>query len=70
MDSKQAQEVSERDQLWASLRALRPEIERLAAGNFDGSERQTQIIEILGRIVCAEMEFRANETSADYLPAG
>jgi hypothetical protein len=68
MDSKQAQEVSERDQLWASLRALRPEIDQLATGNLDGSERQTQIIQILGRIVCAEMDFRVNETNLDYIP--
>jgi len=34
MDSEQAQESSERDQLWARLRALRPEIDRLAAGQF------------------------------------
>src|SRR5436309_1630583 len=31
MEPKEAQEISERDQLWASLRALRPEIDRLAA---------------------------------------
>src|SRR5215469_2770083 len=42
--SEQAQESSERDQLWASLRALRPEIDRLAAGQFDSSDRQRQIM--------------------------
>jgi hypothetical protein len=39
MDPEEAQEIAERDQLWASLRALRPEIERLAAGQWDASER-------------------------------
>jgi len=60
MDPEQAQEISERDQLWASLRALLPEIDRLAAGEFDASERQRQIILLLARIVRAEMGFRAH----------
>ena len=58
MDPEQAQETSERDQLWASLRPLRPEIERLAAGEFDGSERQQQLSLVLARIVLAEIKFR------------
>jgi hypothetical protein len=59
MDPDQAQEIAERDQLWASLRALRPEIDRLAAGEFDDSERQRQVILVLARIVQAEMNFRS-----------
>jgi hypothetical protein len=59
MDPDQAQEIAERDQLWASLRALRPEIDRLAAEEFDDSERQRQVILVLARIVQAEMNFRA-----------
>jgi len=59
MDPEQAQESSERDQLWASLRALRPEIDRLVAGRFDSSDRQRQIISVLARIVVAEMDYRA-----------
>jgi hypothetical protein len=35
MDPSTAPEGAERDQLWASLRALRPEIEPLAAGELD-----------------------------------
>jgi hypothetical protein len=65
MNPDQAQESSERDQLWASLRALRPEIERLAAGELDGSERQKQIISILARITAAEMDFRARDTVSE-----
>ena len=45
--------ISERDQLWASLRALRPEIERLGAGDWEASERQKQIVTLLARIVAA-----------------
>jgi hypothetical protein len=62
MDSERAQAVAERDQLWASLRALRVDIDLLAQGQLDGSERQRQIIQILGKIVAAEMDFRKQET--------
>jgi hypothetical protein len=59
MDSDDLQAVAARDQLWASLRALLPEIEALAAGAWDGSERQRQIIQLISRIVVAEMRYRA-----------
>lgn len=57
MDSQQ-QEISERDQLWASLRALRTDIEHLAAGGFDGSDRQRTIVGLLARIIVSEIDFR------------
>jgi hypothetical protein len=60
MDPERLREISERDQLWASLRALVPEIARLAEGDFDGSARQKQIVQVLAKIIAAEMEFRAN----------
>jgi hypothetical protein len=53
------QAVAERDQLWASLRALQPEIELLAAGSWAGTEREKQVIQLLARIVVAELTFRA-----------
>jgi hypothetical protein len=65
MDPNEAQATSERDQLWASLRALRPEIDRLGAGDWDGSERQQKIIHLLARIVAAEMDFRARDAAAE-----
>lgn len=65
MDPEQAQEFSERDQLWASLRTLRPEIDQLAAEQFDGTERQRQLIVLLARIVATEMDFRARETAPE-----
>jgi hypothetical protein len=64
MEPDEAQETSERDQLWASLRVLRPEIERLAAGQLEVTERQAQLILIVARIVLAEMEFRAKDAEA------
>jgi hypothetical protein len=65
MDPDEAQEISDRDQLWASLRSLRPEIERLAAGDWDDSERQRQVITLLARIVAAEIDYRARDSSPE-----
>lgn len=53
--------VAERDQLWASLRALAPHIGALAEGRFDGTERQQTVIRFLARIVAAELAFRAEQ---------
>jgi hypothetical protein len=64
MNSDQAQEISERDQLWASLRALRAEIERLAADAAPLSDTKKQVAELLARIVLAEMDFRDRESGA------
>ena len=61
MDPDKAQEISERDQLWASLRPLHEEIARLANGEFDGSEREKQMIALIARIVAAEMSFRLKD---------
>jgi hypothetical protein len=61
MDASEGATISERDQLWAGLRALLPEIRRLAAGEIDHSERQEQIILLLVKIVAAELEFRSRD---------
>ena len=63
MNPSDAQESSERDQLWASLRALRPDIERLAAGQVESSDRLIQITLLLARIVVAEMDFRERDAA-------
>jgi len=62
MDPDHLQASAERDQLWSSLRALRPEIDRLADGGFDGSEREQQLVQLLARIVSAELHFRELES--------
>lgn len=62
MDAEHLQAIAARDQLWASLRTLLPEIQKLADGAFEGSDRQRDIVRLVARIVVAEMEFRANET--------
>jgi hypothetical protein len=65
VDEEQARTTSERDQLWASLRALRPEIERLAAGEPADTDRRRQLVMVLARITAAELDFRAREASGD-----
>jgi hypothetical protein len=65
MDPEKAQEISGRDQLWASLRALRPEIDRLAAGEWEPSERQRQLVVLLARIVTAEIDFRDRDAGPE-----
>jgi hypothetical protein len=62
MDAERLQAIAERDQLWASLRALLPEIQKVAQGAFDGSERQQQLAQLLARVVAAELGFRADES--------
>jgi hypothetical protein len=61
MDAEDCQAISERDQLWASLRPLAPEIDALAQGGFTGSEREQQLVQLLARIVRAELAYRADE---------
>jgi len=59
MDAEQLQASAERDQVWAGLRPLLPEIEQLAAGEFRDTERQRQMICLLARIVANELHYRA-----------
>jgi hypothetical protein len=61
MDKEHFQALSERDQLWASLRSLTQEIETLARGEFTGSERERQMVQLLARIICQELTYRASE---------
>ena len=43
---------------------LRPAIDRVAAGEFDDSPAQRQMMTLLARIVGAEMDFRARRSPA------
>jgi hypothetical protein len=61
MDPDHIQTIAARDQLWSSLRSLLPEIDKVAQGQFDGSERERQIIQLVARVVSAELGFRAQE---------
>jgi hypothetical protein len=70
MDPERMQAIAERDQLWASLRALLPEINRLAGGQFEDTPRDRQIVQILARIVAADLAFRAEEAGEGGPPKG
>jgi len=61
MDDERLKDVAQRDQLWASLRELREEIARLAAGELDGTQRQQKLSVLLARIVQAELDYQAKE---------
>ena len=65
MDPEELQAIAARDQLWSSLRALLPEIDRLAQGDLDGSERERLLVRLLAQIVAAELKFRAGESQPD-----
>ena len=64
MEPLQAQDIAERDQLWANLRVLRPEIVRMAEGEIGVDGRQQQLAVLLAKIVLAELDYRAREGSA------
>ena len=63
MDPDALQASMERDQLWASLRALRPEIDQLAAGAFTGTERELRLLQLMARIVANELAYREGQAS-------
>jgi hypothetical protein len=63
MDPDHLQAIAERDQFWTSLRMLAPEIERLAGGQFDGSDRERMLVQVLSRCVLAELAFRDREAT-------
>ena len=65
MDEERIREAAEHNQLWASLRRLLPEIERMAAGDFGGSEHDRQMTQILARVAAAELHYRTARAEPD-----
>jgi hypothetical protein len=65
VDPEKIQTIAARDQLWSSLRALLPEIDDIAAGRLDGSDRQRQIVQIIARVVSAELGYRAGQSGGE-----
>ena len=51
MDPEAMQTLAARDQLWASLRQLLPDINELAQGQFQGTDRERQLVQLIARIV-------------------
>lgn len=65
MTDERLREIAERDQLWASLRTLQPEIQRLATGQLEGSARELELAIVLARIVDSELTFRAGASASE-----
>ena len=65
MEPEEIQAIAARDQFWSSLRALLPEIERLADGHFEDSPRRQQLTQLLARVVAAELKFRAERAEPE-----
>lgn len=68
MDAERLKAIAARDQFWASLRVLLPEIESLAAGNLGTTLREHELVQILARVVVAELHFRAGESESPCSP--
>ncbi len=62
MEPDKIQAVAARDQLWASLRQLQPDIERLGQGGFEQTERDLRLVQLIAQIVQAELRFRAEQS--------
>jgi hypothetical protein len=62
-DEQRLQEIAQRDQLWASLRVLLPEIDRLAHGGWENADRERQLVQVLAGVVAAELRYRAGEAT-------
>jgi hypothetical protein len=65
MEADDLQAIAARDQFWSALRVLLPEIERIAAGQIEGTERERQITQLLARVVVAELHYRAASPPPD-----
>ena len=61
MEASQAQDIAHRDQLWASLRVLRLEIERLAQQPEPLSAREQNLAKLLAKILLAELDYRVQD---------
>ena len=61
MDEEYLRAVAARDQFWATLRTLLPEIERLADGEFGDEEISRKVAQLLARTALAELQFQAEE---------
>ena len=46
---------------WASLRLLQAEIAALGQGRFEGTDRERRLVQLLARIVEAELKYRAED---------
>ena len=65
MDEEHLRAIAARDQLWSSLRVLLPEIRLLAEGQLGDGPRERQVIQLLARVVAAELQYRAENAEPE-----
>lgn len=65
MEPDRAQETADRDQFWATIRILKPAIEKLAAGEFANTDTDRQVIQLIARVVVTELNFRAKQAEPE-----
>jgi hypothetical protein len=65
MDPEYLQAKEARDQFWSRLVDLLPEIDQLAEGQIETSPRKQQLIQVLAKVVIAELRFRAKYTEPE-----
>lgn len=65
MEADHLQEIAARDQFWSTIRVLQPAIEKLAAGQFDNTETERKMIQLLSRVVVAELQYRAKHAASE-----
>ena len=53
--------IAARDQFWATIRVLQPAIEKLAAGEFTGTEAERHMMQLIARVVVTELNYRASQ---------
>ena len=61
MNPDELRDLAQRDQFWASLAKLEPDIRRLADGEWDGNERDHELLRLLAKIVLAEMLYQRGD---------
>ena len=64
MDADELKAIAARDQFWASLRVLLPENRNTGAGNLGNTLREQELVQLLARVVVAELRFRAEQTES------
>jgi hypothetical protein len=65
MDPDYLRAKEARDQFWSRLVDLLPEIDQLAEGPIETSPRKQQLIQVLAKVVIAELRFRDKYTEPE-----
>jgi len=65
MDPEYLQAKEARDQFWSRLVDLLPEIDQLAVDPIEHSPRKQPLIQVLAKVVIAELRFRDKYTEPE-----